>query len=367
MKNNLLSFILIVFGWFSLTVVVHASEPKELAPFSEQEVQAPATTLEEDALETPQTEALEPFSTREIEFSPKEKEGRGETSVKPFTIEETTSIEEEEAPSAPSKDDNGTSSVEGILGILEGSNVNVLFGYSAWLNQWQLSLYPRDGYSQYRTALTSDPELVSMLSLTLKTGKFSLSGSFIPKQTFQFSDVKIPYPWKNEGSEIFSADMVYMDVLAERREWSLTANYEIIRSEGGGGLSIGGGIKKVEFEYEFNYIDSTYSDYTYAVRENVTMSGPSLNIGGSVPLLYDSYGVLGLYGSFAYGAFKTKDNNTESNSYTPYYLAEIGLSYSLPLKEKTGFLYSATTTVGYRTQSFYQESSSDLILPKASR
>jgi len=262
----------------------------------------------------------------------------------------------------PSNSDNSGSEDNTLV-----KNWNVSVGYKLWFNKWQTWTNSTRGLTTnspgHFITTTSEATFLSIPSLTYKYKDFSISGSFLPKRSFHFPQTSSLSCCSKINEEQPPVPVeIQSDMLAERKEWDISFSYSILDN-----LSVGASLKKVEMDYTFTEafvypIEFTTGGEVSLIdrlpnlrvsKTKVKMSGPALNIAGSVPLLNKPFGSLGLYGNFSYGAMKTKYQSGNTD-YTPYYLTEVGLSYTYPFKEEDYVRYSAM--VGYRTQTFYTES-----------
>jgi len=200
---------------------------------------------------------------------------------------------------------------------------NVMVGYKGWFNKWQtFSLYDNLTEPSETISSVSDTELTNILVLG-----FSNKNSFI-----SFSYMKTTYSFPNLSDKM------------DRQEGDMSLGYYINRYFG-----ITAGLKILSLEQKIKF--SLY-DYDYTYNLDQTFWGSTLGFVGLVPIGKKGFG---FYNTFSYGVFLSDwySDTATPVANSPYYVGELGISYSPRIQKHVKFLNSANVYAGYRFQNMY--------------
>jgi len=154
--------------------------------------------------------------------------------------------------------------------------------------------------------LTADLETAVIPVASIRWKDFLLSGSYMLAKDFQFPISNYP--------------------LTERKEYDVNLGYFVLP-----GLALSLGYKNVKYDTN----DGTY---------RWDMKGATVGASGSAPMSP----FLSLYGTFAYGRPKLKDNAVFNDVRAKYLLTELGLAW--PLGHWSPSMNGMVITTGYRYQ-----------------
>ncbi len=232
------------------------------------------------------------------------------------------------------------------------------------------STYPQMKGADHFVSLTTDPTLVSILTLGYRYDKLSVGVSLLPKKSYNFPIfTREPVEWQHteeskdaEGKPLNDAEgkplytYTYensneqVTASAEREELDVTVGYSILPE-----LQVGVGFKRVRLDYQYShYSDNPFSDVpkgeSWNDESNYKTYGLSLNLGGQTCLANWLGADISMFGNFSYGALKT--TWTDGNSdYATYHSTDLGLSWGLP---KAGQI-KPEVRFGYRAQTLYTQ------------
>ena len=213
----------------------------------------------------------------------------------------------------------------------EGDNLNLIFGYKAWINSWQsgTTVYiPQAGANIQ--SFTSDPVVASIPSVSLKYENFYISSGYMVSPTYTFKTYSdtinisgTPYTLNNEYS-------------ATRTELDVNVGYYVHPSVG---LAIG--YKEVKQNYHSKqYGTGLVTDIS---DSTTTISGITLGITGGAPI----GGGFNMYANLAYSPMTAKYSGGGEEDNATYISSEFGFGYragsnfSLSL----GYKYQAIDTI----------------------
>lgn len=247
-----------------------------------------------------------------------------------------------------------------------------------WLSRWQTWWSSAD--SGHYIAVTSENKLASILTLNYQYERVSIGLSFLPKRSYSFPEfeqsTRIPtwyYEFDEDGDgkkeKYPSLNEVTLQThsSAEREENAIDIGYSVLDQ-----LRIGVGFKRISLDYvvidQYLFFDEEDKQYkvTCPVNEQnqsqcpknrkfgYDIYGASLNVGGQVELKDFLGGAVSMFGTFSYGALKTKWEGG-AKDYTTYHSTDLGLAWKLP-----GIKWGdPTVKFGYRAQTLYTEATSD--------
>jgi hypothetical protein len=214
-------------------------------------------------------------------------------------------------------------------------------GYKAWYNTWDLPLYISGGGQHIITNVGSGTEISHIPVVSLRYKNFFVSGSYFLKTDYNLSKIKIA---NGIGSSYSTTEY---SIFAERSEWDITTGYYVSQN-----IAITFGYKNIRRDNNYLIQDSLIqfddriSEHKRSFRKEIR--GLTLGLTSSVSLGRG----FGLYEIFAYGRLSPKGNRffsiEEDNFSIPYYLGEMGLVYSIRLKNPT--INAASFYAGYRFQ-----------------
>ena len=213
----------------------------------------------------------------------------------------------------------------------EGDNLNLIFGYKAWINSWQsgTTVYiPQAGANIQ--SFTSDPVVASIPSVSLKYENFYISSGYMVSPTYTFKTY-------SDTIKISSTPYtVNYDNSATRTELDVNVGYYVHPSVG---LAIG--YKEVKQNYHSKqYGTGLVTDIS---DSTTTISGITLGITGGAPI----GGGFNMYANLAYSPMTAKYSGGGEEDNAPYISSEFGFGYragsnfSLSL----GYKYQAIDTI----------------------
>ncbi|EDN67596.1 secreted protein [Beggiatoa sp. PS] len=200
---------------------------------------------------------------------------------------------------------------------------NVMVGYKGWFSKWQtFALY---NFSEQSGVVSSVSETVytHIPVLGFRYKKFFISASYM-KTYFRFPNL---------------SNM-------ERKEGDISLTYYINRYFG------------ITAGYKMLHINQKISFYNQDFNLKQKLEGPTIGFMGSIPIGKKGFG---LYSAFSYGRLESNFYfNGDEAIYTddeklPYYVGELGLSYSPRIQKHVKFLNSANVYAGYRFQNLYMK------------
>jgi len=223
-------------------------------------------------------------------------------------------------------------------------------GYKAWFNTWNL---PFRSLSRqvFVIDVSSGTETSHIPVVSLRYKNFFVSGSYFPKTDYNFNKIKMVNYFNIEDSVLLLGEEYRIS--AERSEWDITTGYYLNQN-----LAITIGYKNIRRLYSYSLQSVVTSTPTSEQDFNQDIftgfyyqdevAGLTLGLTSSFPLGRG----FGLYNSFAYGRLSPGGDSffsIEGDSFSiPYYLGEMGLVYSIRLKNPT--INAASFYAGYRFQ-----------------
>jgi len=215
-------------------------------------------------------------------------------------------------------------------------------GYKAWFNTWDLPIdRPFDGQV---IIVDSGTEISHIPIVSLRYKNFFVSGSYFTKTDYDFDKMYDEQGYYSSDLDSYGNVMfIEENISAERSEWDITTGYYVNPN-----LAITFGYKNIERVYHHSYSHSFVQSsgeivtYTGQHQDNMKTKGLTLGLTSSVPLGRG----FGVYSNFAYGRLASTWGM--DNLSIPYYLGEMGLTYSLRFKNHT--IDAASFHAGYRFQ-----------------
>lgn len=235
--------------------------------------------------------------------------------------------------------------------VVESNNFDkdwgIAIGLKAWANEWDLPVvwHPSGLTGERSTSVlqfNSDLEIGYMPSFIARYRNFFIGGSFLPSTDYTFQEHNIHGTTLITPGDVSIGEMV-INVKGERQEWDINMGYLLTPN-----LAVSLGYKTIDREYEYQ---GTFTNYIgeFAnipipsnLKESYTTNAPIVGLAGSFPVGMN----FNFYGNLAYGLL---GGDMDGN----YYLAELGVDYSLPLE---GFVTAVSLSAGYRFQRLDVES-----------
>lgn len=213
----------------------------------------------------------------------------------------------------------------------EGDNLNLVFGYKAWINSWQTgtTVYiPQAGANIQ--SYTSDPVIASIPSVSLKYENFYISSGYMISPTYTFKTYSDTI---NISSTPYT---VNYENTATRTELDVNIGYYVHPS-----VSLAIGYKEVKQNYHSKqYGTGLVTDIS---DSTTTISGITFGITGGATI----GGGFNMYANLAYSPMKAKYSGGGEEDNAPYISSEFGFGYRAGsnFTLSLGYKYQAIDTI----------------------
>ena len=220
------------------------------------------------------------------------------------------------------------------IAFAQEKNFYVTLGLKAWLPDWQTSFLNADpSFSGANiTSLTSDPEVATIPSVSLKYKNLFVSGGYFLNKEFTF-------PEFSDRSTYAAPTGTLLDtykVTAKREETDINLGYFVTPN-----LALSLGYKNISQEYHTVITTPGFLDLVSDSETKIV--GPTVGIIGAAGI----GGGLALYGNFSFGLLKAEYEGVSEKDNATYVSSELGVVYKIqdtPLSVSLGYKYQAIDT-----------------------